>query len=214
MHIGSAGKKVPDSLVLGGYDVPRVLGDVSSQPYNGTKFHIRLLDIGIGIVTGDSPCNSSRISGLLEVDNSTQQQPPDAGTEVLLTGSDPYLYLPQNTCNAITTHLSVLQHQLGTLHLEDTKDTQYLKIVKSPSYLSFTFAANTSSTTVSDTNSNHTITINVPFALLDLKLEPPLVNEEMAYFPCMCTATAAADGGTYALGRAFLQAAFVGVTGP
>ena len=64
---------------------------------------------------------------------------------------------------------------------------------------------------MSDTNSNHTITIKVPFALLDLKLEPRLVDEEMAYFPCMRTATAAADGGPHVLGRGSLQAAFVGV---
>lgn len=209
MHIDSATKKIPGSLVLGGYDVTRVLGDMSSQPYNGTKFPIRLLDIGIGVVTGDSPWNSSNITGLLTLDNSTQQQPRDAGTEVLLTGADPYLYLPQRTCDAITTHLPVSYHTSLELYIWNTKDTQYLKIVKSPSYLAFTFAANASST--ADTNGNHTITIKVPFALLDLRLEPPLVDEEMAYFPCMGTATTAADGGPYVLGRSFLQAAFVGV---
>ncbi|GAM34494.1 hypothetical protein TCE0_015f02112 [Talaromyces pinophilus] len=167
MHIGSAGKKISGSLVLGGDDVTRVLGDVA------------------------------------------RQQPRDAGTEVLLIGADPYLYLPQNTCNTITTRLPVTYNTRLGLYIWNTKDTQYLKIVKSPSYLSFTFAANTSSTI--DTNSNHTITIKVPFALLDLKLEPPLVDEEMAYFPCMRTTPAAADEGPYVLGLAFFQAAFVGV---
>ncbi|KAJ5158054.1 uncharacterized protein N7500_007705 [Penicillium coprophilum] len=49
------------------------------------------------------------------------------------------------------------------------------------------------------------ITIKVPFALLNLTLEAPLVTASTQYFPCMGT------NSTPALGRAFLQAAFVGV---
>lgn len=204
MHIGSAAKKIPGSLVLGGYDVTRVLGDVSSQAYNGTRFPIQLLDIGIGVATGDSPWNSSRITSLLTLANSSSQQ-QNTSTEVLVTGADPYLYLPKSTCTAIATHLPVTYNTSLGLYLWNTKDTQYLKIVKSPSYLSFTFVANASSTT--DTNSNNAITIKVPFALLNLQLKSPLVDESTAYFPCMGTA----NGDPYVLGRAFLQAAFVGV---
>lgn len=203
MHVGSAAKKIPGSLILGGYDTARAIGDVSSQTCNGTRFTIQLLDIGIGVVTGDSPWNSSRITNLLTPANSSLQQ--DASTEVLVTGADPYLYLPQSTCNAITTHLPVTYNASLGLYLWNTKDTQYPKIVKSPSYISFSFTANASSTTA--TNSNNTITIKVPFGLLNLKLESPLVDESTAYFPCMGTA----NGGPFVLGRAFLQAAFVGV---
>ncbi|QGA14115.1 hypothetical protein EYB26_001768 [Talaromyces marneffei] len=206
MHIGSAAQKIPGSLVLGGYEIARALGNVSSQPYNGTKFPIQLLDIGIGVVTGDSPWNSSNITNLLAPGNTTlqrqrQQQQQERGTKVLVTGADPYLYLPQSTCEKITSHLPVTYNSSLGLYFWNTKDIQYHKIVKSPSYLSFTFAANASR----DTNSN--ITIKVPFALLNLKLEAPLVAESTPYFPCMGTA----NGPTDVLGRAFLQAAFVGV---
>lgn len=202
MHIGSAAQKIPGSLLLGGYDVTRVLGNVSSQPYNETKFPIQLLDIGIGVVTGDSPWNSSNITGLLSVGRSSiqQQQQQGLGAKVLITGADPYIYLPQSTCDAITNHLPVAYNSSLGLYFWNTHETQYLKIVKSPNYLWFTFAANAST----DTKSN--ITIKVPFALLDLKLEPPLVHEPTSYFPCMGT-----TNGPYVLGRAFLQAAFFGV---
>ncbi|RAO69775.1 uncharacterized protein BHQ10_005787 [Talaromyces amestolkiae] len=204
MHIGSAAKEISGSLILGGYDVARVIGDVSSQTYNGTRFPIQLLDIGIGVATGDSPWNSSSITNLLTAANSSLQQ-QDASTQVLVTGTDPYLYLPQSTCDAIATHLPVSYNASLGLYLWNTKTTQYTKIVRSPSYISLTFAANASST--SDAKMNDTMTIKVPFVLLDLKLESPLVDESTAYFPCMGTA----NGGLNVLGRAFLQAAFVGV---
>lgn len=56
-----------------------------------------------------------------------------------------------------------------------------------------------------DSSNTHTIDIKVPFALLNLTLDYPLVDRPTPYFPCMPT------NRTYGLGRAFLQAAFVGV---
>ncbi|KAG6001874.1 hypothetical protein E4U21_003751 [Claviceps maximensis] len=48
------------------------------------------------------------------------------------------------------------------------------------------------------------ITIKVPFQHLNLTLEPPLVETSTPYFPCSTGGT-----GSYVLGRAFLQDAFV-----
>lgn len=51
------------------------------------------------------------------------------------------------------------------------------------------------------------MTINVPFKLLNLTLQEPLVHTPTQYFPCRPLI----GGGSYTLGQAFLQAAFVGV---
>ena len=47
------------------------------------------------------------------------------------------------------------------------------------------------------------LSIRVPFALLNLTLESPLANEPISCFPC-------SPSDSFALGRAFLQAAFIG----
>ena len=74
-----------------------------------------------------------------------------------------------------------------------------MRIVTSPAYLSFTFRMNRSD--------SQNMTINVPFKLLNLILEEPLTHTLIQYFPCRPLT----NGGSYTLGRAFLQAAFVGV---
>jgi hypothetical protein len=74
-------------------------------------------------------------------------------------------------------------------------DDKYRTIVTLPAYLSFLFRK--------DSTNNQNITIKVPFVLLNLTLQSPLVNEETPYFPCY------PSDNIYSLGRAFLQAAFV-----
>lgn len=145
------------------------------------------------MATGGSPWASSNISGLLASQNSSLQQ----GAELIVTGADPYIYLPQSSCDAIAAQLSVTYDSGLGLYLWNTSDAQHSKIITSPSYLAFTFSENAVN--------NANITIKVPFALLNLTLEAPLVQTPTLYFPCMGT------NGTYVLGRAFLQAAFVGV---
>ncbi|KAH8897127.1 hypothetical protein GQ53DRAFT_760315 [Thozetella sp. PMI_491] len=83
------------------------------------------------------------------------------------------------------------------LYTWNTNDPRYSQIVSSPSVLSFVFRK--------DQTNTQNITINVPFMLLNLTLESPLVTSTVPYFPCN-----AQSNGRYSLGRAFLQAAFVG----
>lgn len=63
----------------------------------------------------------------------------------------------------------------------------------SPTYLSFVFRG-----------SNGNLTIKAPFQLLNFTLEAPLVSNLIPYFPCQ---PPQAQGNSYSLGRAFLQAA-------
>ncbi|KAJ9484075.1 hypothetical protein VN97_g9322 [Penicillium thymicola] len=193
MHIGSVDLNIPGSLILGGYDQTRVLGQVSSQPVHGSSdfgsLSIYLADIGIGVATGNSPFDFENKSGLFKWANST-------------TGSDkyveidpalPYLYLPKETCDAIAAELPVTFNEGLGLYFWNT-DESYAKITSSPAYMSFTFGSGTTT---------QNVTIKVPFQLLKLTLQAPLVELNRTYFPCYPSSSSI-------LGRAFLQAAFIG----
>ncbi|KAJ5193054.1 Peptidase aspartic [Penicillium cf. viridicatum] len=192
MHIGSSSLGIPGSLMLGGYDQSRVLGDVSVQPHTGSSAPINLLDVSLGVATGSSPWNSPSKEGLLAQGNSSLL----GGTTVIAAPVDPYLYLPRSSCDAIAAELPVTHNSDLGLYTWNTDDPHYQNIITSPSYLAFTFTK--------DNTNTQNFTIKVPFALLNLTLDSPLVDRPMAYFPCYGTE------GRYALGRAFLQAAFIG----
>jgi hypothetical protein len=167
---------------------------VSTQTNVGLSTNqIDLVDIGIQVVDGASPWNVSEVSGLLNAHNASigQSLPVD------ILPVAPYLDLPQSTCDAIAAWLPVTYQAKYGLYFWNVNDPQYSKIVSSPSVLSFTFAKDQSNT--------KNLTINVPFALLNLTLDTPLISTPTQYFPCN-----AQSRGYYSLGRAFLQAAFLG----
>ncbi|KAB8264202.1 hypothetical protein BDV32DRAFT_145984 [Aspergillus pseudonomiae] len=193
MHIGSVPLGIPGSLVLGGYDQNRVLGDVSAQPYSSGNLPIDLLDVKIGVISGGSPWTYTDKTGLLGHGNASINY----GVTVFASGADPYIYLPHSTCEAIAAELPVTHHPDYGLYFWNTEDKRYSEIVSAPTYLGFTFSKNSLN--------NANITINIPFSLLNLTLDAPLVDKPTPYFPCMGT------NGNYVLGRAFMQAAFVGV---
>ncbi|OJJ33978.1 hypothetical protein ASPWEDRAFT_52328 [Aspergillus wentii DTO 134E9] len=200
LHIGSASQNIPGSLYLGGYDQNRVLGDISTQSFisfssaePGGQLMIDMTDIGLGVATGGSPWNFTMKDGLLTQSNSSILAP----FSVEVNPVKPYLYLPQSTCDAITSHLPVTFNQSLGLYLWDTDSSHYQAITSSPAYLWFMF--------LKDTQNNQNITIKVPFALLNLTLEAPLVEQSTPYFPCYPV------NDTYTIGRAFLQAAFISV---
>ncbi|KAJ5633668.1 hypothetical protein N7528_001510 [Penicillium herquei] len=196
MHIGSAPLGISGSLLLGGYDSNRVMGVVSAQPFTpfgnnpGGELTIGLQDIGLGVAKGGSPWNFTSKEGLLSYSNSSIIPP----VTVTLNPTHPYLYLPRSTYDAITAYLPVtFNESLGLYLWEDNDQSQ--TIVKSPAYLSFMFER--------DSSNDETIIIKVPFMLLNLTLEAPLVDKSTSYFPCYPT------NSSYTIGRAFLQAAFI-----
>lgn len=193
LHYGSATLKYGGSLVFGGYDKGRVLGKYTN--YTGSE--ISLLDIGIGVEKGGSPFESGfkSKSGLLL--NSTGHQ-----TSVTVNPNPgiPGLYLPGKTCQEIAKYLPLTFDTSLQYYLWNTDDERYQKIITSPSYLSFTFPWTG--------GSNSNITIKVPFLLLNLTLDAPLVSTPTPYFPCIPIDPTGGD--VYRLGRAFLQTAFTG----
>lgn len=203
MHIGSTATDPPiePSLYLGGFDKNRVLGEVSSQPvssggeYPNAALIIQLNDIAIGVEEGESPFsfNNKTKTGLLQTNGTNLGSTP----QLELNTAQPYMYLPTAACEAITTYLPVNYNSALGLYIWNTSDPNYEIIVKSPAYISFSF--------VKDTDNNNQLEIKVPFALLNLTLEAPLVDTPTRYFPL------AHYDGVPLFGRAFLQAAFIGV---
>lgn len=198
MHIGSTALKIPPSLYLGGYDQTKVIGQVTAQKYDMHFFPIDLLDIGMGVAEGESPFPFTSKSGLLASGNSSI----GVAMRVIVDPIAPFIYLPKSSCDAIAAHLPVkYQPSLG-LYFWDTGSKAYHTIISSPSFLSFTFRYNSSVT--------QNMTINVPFSLLNLTLAPPLATTPTQYFPCN-SFDYGKSYSSYTLGKAFLQAAFLGV---
>ncbi|RAH54566.1 aspartic protease [Aspergillus piperis CBS 112811] len=162
MHIGSAALGIPGSLLLGGYDQNRVMGEVSSQAFSSGSFPIELLNMNIGVAEGGSPWAYTNKAGLLAQCNSSL----DSGLSVIVDPANPYIYLPQSSCDAIAAELPVPYHPEYGLYFWNTSDTQYDTIATSPGYLGFQFSKHNLN--------NNFITIKVPFALLNLTLEAPL----------------------------------------
>ncbi|KAL6703678.1 hypothetical protein ACN47E_009452 [Coniothyrium glycines] len=183
LHIGSAAFNYPGSLVFGGYNKGRVIAPVTAF---SNETNIDLLDITIGVATGGTPFNFTRKDKLLS----------GGQTSVALDPRAPYMSLPRATCDSIVENLPISFDDTLKYYLWNTNDPNYARIVSSPAYLGFSFPQ-------SDSGSGN-LTIRVPFALLNLTLDKPITDTPRQYFPCV------PYEGNSKLGRAFLQAAFIG----
>lgn len=198
MHIGSAALGISGSALLGGYDKSRLVGEVSTQSFSppgatpGGNLRIGLMDIGLGVGAGGSPWAYDQKKGLLSLSNNSMELP----LYVEISPARPYLYLPQSACDAITAELPVTFNSSLGLYFWDTKNDSYTTLTSSAAFLSLSFQK--------DMAQDDMTTIKVPFSLLNLSLEAPLVQQPTPYFPCYPVSS------SYSLGRAFIQAAFVG----
>lgn len=192
LHVGSVEPNITGSLVLGGYDSSRCI----TEPISSDKLSFRLLDISLNVSRGDSAflnTTSLPLDGLLRVNGGQASE-----LDVYPEPGVPYMYLPRETCDAIASHLPVTYNPDFNLYLWDTEALAYSQITSSPHTLVFSFSSG---------NDGQVATINVPFALLNLTLETPLRSSQTPYFPCSPWTSGEVP---YNLGRAFLQAAFLG----
>ncbi|KAF2167966.1 hypothetical protein M409DRAFT_65994 [Zasmidium cellare ATCC 36951] len=192
MHLGSVSMGQRGSLVLGGYDRSRIAGPLISairgslNSYNTFDPNsFRLQDISIAVETGGSPFTFSNKTGLLAGEGTSSSQP----VPVILDSSAAYIGLPEAAATAIASKLPVT-------------DPSCAQIKTSAAYLGFSFTGVSS-------NEPSSVTIKVPFRLLNLTLEPRASGLETAvpYFPIRVLERS--DYEFYNFGRAFLQAAFV-----
>ncbi|KAI1673083.1 hypothetical protein Ptr902_05885 [Pyrenophora tritici-repentis] len=191
LHIGSAFHNYPGSLLIGGYDKGRLVGSYTS--FNNAPL---LLDVSIGVAIGGSPWDFKEKKGLLLSNNSQ--------VTTLSTLPDPrqtYIHLPGKTCEEIAKYIPVIFDSKLKYWLWDTTKPEYQTIITSPAYLGFTFPP--------AYGASNNVTIKVPFSLLNLTLDSPITKKPVAYFPCQSYEPSSRDS-PYILGRAFLQAAFIG----
>ncbi|KAJ5724667.1 hypothetical protein N7493_006395 [Penicillium malachiteum] len=173
MHIGSVPLGISGSFLLGGYDSNRVMGVVSAQPF--TPF-------------GNNPGGELTI-GLQDIGLGVAE----GGSPWNFTSKEGLLSYSNSSIIPPVTLPVRFNESLGLYLWEDSDESQ--TIVKPPAYLSFMFER--------DSSNNQTIIIKVPFMLLNLTLEAPLVDKSTSYFPCYPI------NSSYMIGRAFLQAAFI-----
>lgn len=112
----------------------------------------------------------------------------------------PYLFMSPQTCTTIAQNLPVTLDTNTQLYMWNQNDPVYERIVQSSAYLAFVF----------QNAGAGSLTIKVPFPLLNLTLKAPIVTTSRPYFPCR-PFHASDNSGNYVLGKAFLQAAFIGM---
>lgn len=185
LHVGSVYPEMPPSLVLGGYDSSRLISDpIVSDTDTFTLNTMGLSSVGGYQYYGEPEPNDNQLSS--------------PGMEVTINPGAPYMYLPRETCDRLAEFLPVIYNEDFNLYTWDKSGDfeAFESIVTTLHFLTFGFAS----------SNNRTQEINVPFALLNLTLESPLVSEPTPYFPC----SPLQDGQQATLGRSFLQAAFLG----
>lgn len=190
LHIGSVEPNITGSLVLGGYDSSRCL----TEPIISSVDTVQLVGVALNVSSGGFAYKSSSsayIPDLLRANGSAVDSLP-----VHPRPGVPHLYLPQDTCDAIASHLPVTYNSDFNLYFWNTEKQAYKDIVTSPHHLSLTFAS----------DNGPDSTINVPFAHLNLTLSSPIISTATQYFPCKPW-TPGSTG--YTLGNAFLQSAFL-----
>ena len=198
LHIGAATVGYSGSLIFGGYNRGRVIGPVIEFDAHTP---LSIIDIEIGVETGDSPFDFEMQTDLLTVPSGSGYT---NNLPVLLKPEYPYIYLNKETLANIQQHLPITFDSSSGYYLWDTTDPSYKQIISSPAYLGFVFPS------VSGNTAN--TTIKVPFKLLNLTLEAAAsgLDSDRAYIPFMETVVGGDSNLAVLLGRGFLQAAFMG----
>ncbi|KAI9148846.1 hypothetical protein HJFPF1_10888 [Paramyrothecium foliicola] len=214
LHIGSVPLGQSGSFILGGYDQNRVLGEVgvfdlvqdaTLQDYLPVGAPTAyLVDLVLGVETGGSPFNNTALGSVWQglgenqaAEEATRRVGGATGSAlVTFNPGAPYIQLPVGNCEAIAARLPLTWRENLGLYTWNRDDPQFERIVRSPAYAGFILADRTAKN----------ITIKVPFSLLNLTLESPIVDTPTPYFPCR-----PADTPSWHLGRAFLQGAFLGL---
>ena len=210
LHIGSVLQNVSGSLTLGGYDQNRVIGPVASlvsdEGFEGIPYAF-LMDVALGGARCDSPYSSlsgGSIDHLYKGANNNSDDitsafgGPIGSAPMIPNPSYPYISLPIGSCEAISAYLPVTWNASIGFYTWNQSDPAYSSLIDSSTYLEFILSDSTA------TN----FSIKVPFTLLNLTLDSPIVSTPTPYFPCVPVDS---FQGSWSLGRAFLQAAFFAI---
>ncbi|KAL8639880.1 MAG: hypothetical protein Q9226_008816, partial [Calogaya cf. arnoldii] len=143
-HIGSAPLNQPGSMVLGGYEKNRVLGDVGMFDL-GTSDTIPTagprashLDVVPDFETGPSPFNESKgISLWHHLNDDPPLDPSRRGINI--NPSVPYMYLPKGICEGAAQYLALTWNEGLALYRWDIGNESF-RIISSSAYMAFVLA--------------------------------------------------------------------------
>ena len=130
-----------------------------------------LVDIITATETGDSPFPFENQAGLLSTGGETVNKDSVVGSSASFDPTTPYIILPRPSVEAIASKLPVVYDNDTHFYLWDTRDPQFERIVTPPVYVGFIFN--------SIFGLSNSVTIKVPFALLNLTLQPGVSGTKM-----------------------------------
>ena len=115
------------------------------------------------------------------------------GVLALMDSTVPYLWLPQDVCNAFENAFGLIQDPISNLYL--VNDTLHETLLKENASVIFQLANGVSG--------GPAVNITLPYASFDLEAASPLVKSQSRYFPLQ----RANDDNSITLGRTFFQEA-------
>lgn len=178
------GTKIPASLILGGYDLSR-----SSKPLEvdiNTSDMTRALMVGLQDIVVTNTLNGT----LSLVENERILAPIDS--------SVPEIWLPKSVCDRFESAFGLQYHDgTGRYVLTDSARNRLRELDPT---LTFTIGTN------AVTGGNTTV-IQIPYEAFDLQAGYPIFANATNYFPIR----RADNESQYAIGRVFLQEAYIGV---
>ena len=178
-HRLSEQQPILGSLTLGGYDSSRFVPSTASFPLSGNDS--QSLMVGIQSITATETLASNVT--LLSND-----------IVALIDTTLPYLYLPLQDCRIFETAFGLTWDQSTEMYLvNDTIHQQLQNLDPSVTFTLGNFSANES------------IEIILPYGAFDLQASAPIYPNGTNYFPLR----RASDPHQYAIGRAFLQEAYL-----
>ena len=175
-------KKVLGSLTLGGYDQSRFTPNGHSFAF--APDNDRDLVVGVQSIEFEAP-------------NGTTSSLLPFGVLAYVDSTIPYIYLPREACKAFEKAFGLKYN--ATMELYPVSDAQHADLIAQNASITFTLGDNASG--------GETVNITFPYDSFDLTATFPVVNDSTRYFPLK----RAANQSQYALGRTFLQEAYLTV---
>ena len=215
LHLGSVDPFVPGSLLFGGFDDSRIVGDLLDMTINSYGDPM-ITGIRIGVESGFLPLDSLKFDNgsfpqAYSIDPSQRLHKTfSQETTIAFDPGLPYIYLQKDICDSLASFLDTPYDRERNLYLW-TKPADD-PLFHSPTYLEIVFGHQNTSTFDYQTD----ITIKIPFSLLqhnfyatadsvNTTLHPP-----ERYFPCSPREFTYGNRlNTALLGKAFFQAAFI-----
>ena len=233
LHAGSVEPLVPGSLIIGGYDNNRILGNLvdGGQSQNGwwqtgSASRVAITNINIGVEEGFLPLDSLKMK-----DNSYPQGPykqdpgqrysgyASASDNIMLDPGAPYFHLGSRFCQPLAEMLSLQYDATRNLYLWTNSPDD--PIFRSPTFLEFELIGLSLEEGFvyhdSDNESTKpTVSIKIPLAQLQHTFHSSTIAANgtilppARYFPCSNSEMDAYPyRDPFRLGRPFFQAAFV-----